>query len=137
MEAKKKRITLELAPEVQERLQAAAARKGVSLGQYCRAAIDKELAKDEPDGALRPRRMTIEDVIAWQKKTFGDRILPGSSVDLIHEAREERDASDGKLVVAGYVVVDASLAVKWLVVEEHTQEANALARHWSDRAHRW
>ena len=33
--------------------------------------------------------------------------------------------------MAGYVVVDASLAVKWLVVEEHTQEANALARHWS------
>ena len=33
--------------------------------------------------------------------------------------------------MAGYVVVDASLAVKWLVVEEHTREANALARHWS------
>ena len=90
MEAKKKRLTLELAPDVQERLQAAAARKGVSILLYCRAAIDKELAEDEPDGALRPR-MTIEDVIAWQKKTYGDQILPGSSVDLIHEAREERD----------------------------------------------
>ena len=33
--------------------------------------------------------------------------------------------------MAGYVVVDASMAVKWLVVEEHTQEANALARRWS------
>ena len=90
MRTKRKRLTLELALDVHERLQAAAARKGVSFGQYCRAAIDKELAKDEPDGALRPR-MTIEDVIAWQKKTYGDQILPGSSVDLIHEAREERD----------------------------------------------
>ena len=50
MEAKKKRLTLQLAPDVQERLQAAAARKGVSLGQYCRAAIDKELAEDDVDG---------------------------------------------------------------------------------------
>ena len=45
MGTKRKRLTLELAPDVQERLQAAAARKGVSLGQYCRAAIDKELAE--------------------------------------------------------------------------------------------
>ncbi len=90
MGTKRTRLTLELTAEVYERLKAAAASKGVSLGQYCRAAIDRELAKDEPDGALRPR-MTIEEVIAWQKKTYGDQILPGSSVDLIHEAREERD----------------------------------------------
>ena len=29
-----------------------------------------------------------------------------------------------------YVVVDASIVVKWLVTEEHTEEADALARHW-------
>ena len=63
MEAKKKSLTLELAPDVQERLQAAAARKGVSLGQYCRAAIDKELAKDDVDGQPPPR-MSIDDLIA-------------------------------------------------------------------------
>ena len=90
MEAKKKSLTLELAPDVQERLQAAAARKGVSLGQYCRAAIDKELAKDDVDGQPPPR-MSIDDLIARQKRIYGDRVLPGSSVDLIHEAREERD----------------------------------------------
>ncbi len=90
MEAKKKRLTLQLAPDVQERLQAAAARKGVSLGQYCRAAIDKELAKDDVDGQPPPR-MSIDDLIARQKRIYGDRVLPGSSVDLIHEAREERD----------------------------------------------
>ena len=96
MEAKKKRITLELAPDVQERLQAAAARKGVSLGQYCRAAIDKELAKDDVDGQPPPR-MSIDDLIARQKRIYGDRVLPGSSVDLIHEAREERDRQlDGR-----------------------------------------
>ena len=96
MEAKKKSLTLELAPDVQERLQAAAARKGVSLGHYCRAAIDKELAKDDVDGQPPPR-MSIDDLIARQKRIYGDRVLPGSSVDLIHEAREERDRQlDGR-----------------------------------------
>ena len=96
MEAKKKRLTLQLAPDVQERLQAAAARKGVSLGQYCRAAIDKELAKDDVDGKPPPR-MSIDDLIARQERIYGDRVLPGSSVDLIHEAREERDRQlDGR-----------------------------------------
>ncbi|MCY4625709.1 MAG: type II toxin-antitoxin system VapC family toxin [Chloroflexi bacterium] len=32
--------------------------------------------------------------------------------------------------MAGFVVVDASVAVKWLAVEEYTREANALVRHW-------
>ena len=90
MGTKRTRLTLELALDVHERLQAAAARKGVSLGQYCRAAIYEALVKDEPNGEQLPR-MTIEDVIAWRKQIYGDRVLPGSSVDLIREAREERD----------------------------------------------
>ena len=90
MGTKRTRLTLELTAEVYERLQAAAARKGVSLGQYCRAAIYDALVKDEPNGEQLPR-MTIEDVIAWRKQIYGDRVLPGSSVDLIREAREERD----------------------------------------------
>ncbi|MCY4625710.1 MAG: hypothetical protein OXC99_12020 [Chloroflexi bacterium] len=96
METKKKRLTLELAPDVQERLQAAATRKGVSMGQYCRAAIDKELDKDDAEGQPPPR-MSIDELIARQKRIYGDRVLPGSSVDLIHEAREERDRQlDGR-----------------------------------------
>ena len=90
MGTKRTRLTLELALDVHERLQAAAARKGVSLGQYCRAAIYEALVKDELNGEQLPR-MTIEDVIARRKQIFGDRVLPGSSVDLIREAREERD----------------------------------------------
>ena len=86
----KKRLTLIIDPEVQRRLKATAARKGVSMGQYCRAAIGDALVKDEPSSEQRPR-MTIEDVIAWRKRTFGDKVLPGSSVDFIREAREERD----------------------------------------------
>ena len=35
--------------------------------------------------------------------------------------------------MAGFVVVDASLVVKWLVVEEYTKEANHLAAQWNDQ----
>ena len=90
MESKKKRLTLALAPEERERLQAVAARKGVSMGQYCRSAINNALAKDGLDQPERPK-LTIQEVIARQKRIYGDRVLPGSSVDLIREAREERD----------------------------------------------
>ena len=96
MGTKRTRLILELALDVHERLQAAAARKGVSLGEYCRAAIGKELAKDAVDGKPPPR-MSIDDLIARQERIYGDRVLPGSSVDLIHEAREERDRQlDGR-----------------------------------------
>ena len=92
MGAKKKRLTLLLEPEAQRRLQDAAARQGVSVQDLCRSAIDNALDKfaQDADGAAKPH-FDIEAFIALQKQTFGDRVLPGSSVDLIHEAREERD----------------------------------------------
>ena len=34
--------------------------------------------------------------------------------------------------MSGFVVVDASLAVKWLVREEHTDKALAILREWHD-----
>ena len=75
---KRKRLTLELASDVQERLQAAAARKGVSLGQYCRAAIDDALVKDDvDDGARASPTLTIEDVLLGRRRPYGDRVLPG------------------------------------------------------------
>jgi len=36
-----------------------------------------------------------------------------------------------------YVVVDASVAFKWLVEEEHSDKATALVRHWDDEGSRW
>ena len=50
MEAKKKRLTLDMDPPVQRRLKMVAALKGVSMRQYCLTAIDKELAVDEANG---------------------------------------------------------------------------------------
>ena len=95
MEAKKKLLTLDLDPPVQRRLQAAAALKGISMRQYCLSAIDRELARDEANGAPGSTTLGYSDAerfAALQKKHFGDKVLPGSSVDLIREARQIRDA---------------------------------------------
>ena len=89
MEDKRKRLSLELSSDVQERLEAVALRKGVSMGQYCRSVIDEALSKDEADS--QGPKLTIWDLIARRKALYGDKVFPGSSVDLISEAREERD----------------------------------------------
>ena len=93
MGTKRTRLTLELALDVHERLQAAAARKGVSVGEYCRAAIYDALSKDEAEETAEPQKphFDIESLIALRKQTFGDRVLPTDSAEMIREAREERD----------------------------------------------
>ena len=50
MEAKRKRLTLDLDPTFQRRLKGIAALKGVSMRAYCQAAIDRELTMDEANG---------------------------------------------------------------------------------------
>ncbi len=92
MGTKRTRLTLQLALGVHERLQAAAARKGVSVGEYCRAAIYDALSKDEAEETAEPQKphFDIESLIALRKQTFGDRVLPTDSAEMIREAREER-----------------------------------------------
>ena len=94
MEAKKKRLTLDLDPAFQRRLKVIAALKGVSMRGYCQTAIDREMAKDEADGLSGQRfdRQSFERVVAHREELFSGKPLPGDSVDLIREAREIRDA---------------------------------------------
>ena len=89
----KKRLTLDLDAPLQRRLKAVAALKGVSMRQYCQSAIENELDRDGINGTARhsQKRVTVDDLRALHKRLFGDRVLPGSSVDLIREAREIRD----------------------------------------------
>ena len=55
MAVRTQRITLDLAPPVQRRLEAVAARMGVSTHRYCLAAIDRALDTDEAHGVPAPR----------------------------------------------------------------------------------
>ena len=94
MQAKKKRLTLDVDPMFQRRLKAVAALKGISMRQYCLAAIDRELAKDE----VAEKKDVRDDVPLSERfekvhrEVFGDRVLPGNSADLLREARAIRDA---------------------------------------------
>ena len=103
MEAKKKRLTLDLDPAFQRRLKVIAALKGVSMRLYCRTAIDRELTKDEANGltGLPSSLSDAERFEALQEKYFGDRALSGSGADYIREARETRDAQIYVMAVAG------------------------------------
>lgn len=87
MELKKKRLTLDLDPELQRRLKAVAALKGVSMRQYCQKAIEKELAEDEGNGSAWPP-FSIEKLLARRDEIFQGKVLPGNSVDFIREDRE-------------------------------------------------
>ena len=94
MQAKKKRLTLDLDPPVQRRLKAVAALKGVSMRHYCLAAIDRELAKDEANGiaGMLSEKPDHELFSELRQDVFGGEPLPGDSADLIREAREIRAA---------------------------------------------
>ena len=94
MEDKKTSLILDLEPAFQRRLEAVAVLKGVSLRRYCRAAIDRELAKDEA-GTVEQLSSDVPDHVMFaqlREEIFGSRPLPRSSVNLIREAREIRDA---------------------------------------------
>ena len=89
----KKRLTLDLDAPLQRRLKAVAALKGVSMRQYCQTAIEKQLSQDDINGTRKPTSSSdaFERLVALRKEIFGDKVLPGSSVDLIREVREIRD----------------------------------------------
>ena len=95
MEAKKKRLTLDLEPLTQRRLKGIAAMKGISMRQYCLTAINRELAKDDGTGltGLPFGHEALDRLDALRDEIFGERILPGDSAEFIREARESRSAS--------------------------------------------
>lgn len=85
MENKKKRFTLDLDPGLKQRLKAAAARKGVSMRQYCQDAIVKEMSTDDRTkvNSFSPNRLN-----QLREEIFQGKTLPGNSVDFIREDRE-------------------------------------------------
>ena len=93
MQAKKKRLTLELDLPVQRRLKAVAALKGVSMRRYCLAAIDRELARDESAPAVPAGRFSFAILEATRDKLLGHRVFAGDSAEFIREARKSRDTS--------------------------------------------
>ena len=85
MESKKQRFTLDLNLELKQRLKAAAARKGVSMRQYCHDAIEKELSSDD---RTKVKPFCPDRLNRSREEIFQGKVLPGNSVDFIREDRE-------------------------------------------------
>ena len=92
MEAKPRRITLNMDSDMERRLVTTAALKGVSVPQYCHAAIGRELANDEAHGVtpLPFGHEAIDRLEVLRKAASGDRKLPGDSAEFIRDARMSR-----------------------------------------------
>ncbi|PKB71863.1 MAG: hypothetical protein BZY87_03245 [SAR202 cluster bacterium Io17-Chloro-G6] len=94
MAPKKKRFTLDLEPEMQQRLKIAAALKGISMRQFCLDAIENQLASQdtagESNGTANRSRLRMTKL---RDEIFGRVPLEGDSADLIRKSRKERSES--------------------------------------------
>ena len=93
MTSPKKRFTLDLEPEMQQRLKIVAALKGISMRQYCVNAIKVAMTKDPNPVSKTGAGLTIEGLArmtALRDEIFKGKKLPGDSTDIIREQRELR-----------------------------------------------
>ncbi len=90
MPTPKKRFTLDLEPEMQVKLKVAAAQKGVSMRQYCVAAIENQMASEESTLESTDESRSLLTLTKLRDTIFGGVPIEGDSADLIRESREER-----------------------------------------------
>ncbi len=90
MSDESKRVSIVLDSETEQKLKTTAARKGVSVEQYCCEAIGKELNSEAP-----PRKFSAKGMIALSNEILQGRKSATDSADLIREAREERHQDMG------------------------------------------
>lgn len=81
-------------PAIRRQVKTAAAKRDISISEYCLHAITFQLMKD----GERPReqepnslKAAIEKADTFQANGFGGRIFSVSSADLIREARKNTD----------------------------------------------
>lgn len=88
----KSRFTLDMTPDLRTRLKIAAARKSITMRQYCLSAVEQELDREDvavfSSGSFG--REAVEKARALQRSVFGRRRLADESAELIRQARDER-----------------------------------------------
>ena len=92
MATAKKRLTLDIDPNLQRRLKSAAALKGITMREFCESTLETALNQDQ-SGDTRESGFdyeAFERTVALRKQIFGGRKLPGNSADIIREERELR-----------------------------------------------
>jgi hypothetical protein len=83
-------------PAFRSQVKTAAAKRDISISEYCLRAITSQLIQD---GEHPPRRLArhalsaaVDAARRFQTKTFGDRVFAMDSSELIREARKARAA---------------------------------------------
>lgn len=83
-------------PGIRRQIKAVAARKDISISEYCVQAITNQLRKEQEipheEGASALKN-AVGKARRFHKKTFEGKVFTVSSADLIREAREDRDIS--------------------------------------------
>lgn len=81
---------------IRRQIKAVAARKDISISEYCVQAIANQLRKEQEipheEGASSLKN-AVEKAHRFHKETFEGRVFTVSSADLIRETREDRDIS--------------------------------------------
>ena len=132
MEARKKRLTLDLDPMVQRRLKAVAAMKGISMRQYCLTTIGRELSKDEAQGVmdLPFGHEALDRLDALRKEIFGDGVLPrslaGKPLPRFRATRERRIS-----VLCGALLNEWEVVLSW----RHEAKTASLQSSSQERRH--
>ncbi len=92
MVSQRKRLTLDLEPMMQRRLKVLAALRGTTMRQYCVAAIERQLARDERNASQTASRAeaALDRLARRQAVLFRGRKLSGDSATIIREARRRR-----------------------------------------------
>ena len=94
MASLKKRFTLDLEPEMQQRLKISAVLKVISMRQYCLDAIEHQLVSEEESGESNgTEKRSFLRMTKLRDEIFGRVPLEGDSAALIRESREERSES--------------------------------------------
>ena|SRR5713101_6155570 len=82
-------------PGVRRQVKMAAAKRDLSVSEYCLRAITTQLLTDGERvdaGRSRLGRAAVDRARRFQAETFKGRVFSVSSADLIRDARERRDA---------------------------------------------
>ncbi len=81
-------------PAIRRQVRSAAAKRDLSVSDYCLKAITAQLVRDGelPPGEdhLHPVRVAVDRARRFQKGTFGNRVFATSSATLIRETRRWR-----------------------------------------------
>ena len=80
-------------PAVRRQVKAAAAKRDLSVTEYCLRAILRQLVQDGErlaERRLAPLEAAVRRARQFQTKTFHGRAFSVNSADLIAEAREDR-----------------------------------------------